>query len=97
MLACRDNRIEIVNYLLECNVNIDQKNNDGETAILIACQRGYTNIVKKLLGKGANRNEINNVIKIIWIFFDFKFNFIINFNRRDFNYQLLLGYQMMLK
>jgi tRNA wybutosine-synthesizing protein 5 len=43
-----------INALLDCGIQIDHKNYEGETNLLIACDKGNLNIVKALLDCGAN-------------------------------------------
>ena len=62
MLAARDNKEEVIDYLLTYQrIDINQRNLDGETALFIACQRGYKSIVNTLLKNGANLNQTNKV------------------------------------
>lgn len=42
---------------------VDCPSVDGGTALFIACQGGYVNIVKELLNAGANVNAFMKVIK----------------------------------
>jgi ankyrin repeat protein len=44
-----------VSYLLERDVDLDLRNNEGETALSIACKRGFTDLVRILLSRGAKR------------------------------------------
>jgi ankyrin repeat protein len=62
MLACRDRQRPVVSYLLSYDTtNLEVRNNDGETALSIACQRGYTEITRLLLERGARRDVLNQV------------------------------------
>jgi ankyrin repeat protein len=45
---------EIVSMLLENGANINHVNNDGESALILACKHGKKEIVSLLLGNGAN-------------------------------------------
>ena len=53
---------KIVQSLLNTgiNLNINEKDSNGDTPLHCACQRGYTEIVKLFLRAGANLNEKNN-------------------------------------
>jgi hypothetical protein len=47
----------VVCKLLESNINIDQCNNAGTSALFMACQNGYLSIVSKLLEYKADVNK----------------------------------------
>ena len=47
----------IVTYLLENGCNINEKDNDEYTSLLLASQGGHLEIVKYLLENGSNINE----------------------------------------
>jgi ankyrin repeat protein len=49
-----------VKELLKSGVNPNQVNNDGKTPLMIAVEKGYTNILKLLLEKGANAGLAND-------------------------------------
>lgn len=57
---------EIIKLLLEKGINVNCKDKDGNTPIIIACDKGwalemcYADTVKILLDKNANINEKNN-------------------------------------
>jgi ankyrin repeat protein len=62
MLACRDRQRAVVSYLLsKGTVDLETRNADGETALSIACQRGYTEIAHLLLENGACKDVVNQV------------------------------------
>jgi ankyrin repeat protein len=46
----------MVKLLLDHGADVDLRNNDGWTALMNACGRGYNDIVKLLLAKGADPN-----------------------------------------
>jgi len=48
---------EIVNYLIEIGINLDEHNKYGNTPLIIACEYGKENIVKCLIDHGANTNK----------------------------------------
>ncbi|EAY09175.1 hypothetical protein TVAG_363900 [Trichomonas vaginalis G3] len=54
VVASRLGEIDIVEYLLECNANIDATDSIGETALLTAATFGHSHIVCFLVTKGAN-------------------------------------------
>uniref|UniRef100_A0A1X7U206 Uncharacterized protein n=1 Tax=Amphimedon queenslandica TaxID=400682 RepID=A0A1X7U206_AMPQE len=46
---------EAVEFLLQLEtVNIDHTNEEGKTALMLACERGHEDIVHSLLSAGAN-------------------------------------------
>ena len=52
---------EAVEFLLQLEtVNIDHTNEAGKTALMLACERGYEDIVYSLLSAGANVNLQDN-------------------------------------
>uniref|UniRef100_A0A1X7T280 Uncharacterized protein n=1 Tax=Amphimedon queenslandica TaxID=400682 RepID=A0A1X7T280_AMPQE len=52
---------EAVKFLLQLKtVNIDHTNEEGKTALMLACERGYEDIVHSLLSAGANVNIKDN-------------------------------------
>uniref|UniRef100_A0A1X7TLV2 Uncharacterized protein n=1 Tax=Amphimedon queenslandica TaxID=400682 RepID=A0A1X7TLV2_AMPQE len=52
---------EAVEFLLELEtVNVDHTNEEGETALMLACERGHEDIVHSLLSAGANVNIQDN-------------------------------------
>lgn len=52
--AAQNGHLKMVQFLLERNVIVDAVEEDGATALWLACQEGYTEIVKLLLDAGAN-------------------------------------------
>ncbi|OUM65003.1 hypothetical protein PIROE2DRAFT_60299 [Piromyces sp. E2] len=55
--------IPIINYLIEdTDVDIDKENNEeGNTLLLLACQRGKKNLAKYLIDNGADVNKENKI------------------------------------
>lgn len=52
-VACQENRVEIVRYLLECTpASANIYTLDGISPLTIACNRGFTGVVELLLEKG---------------------------------------------
>jgi ankyrin repeat protein/serine/threonine protein kinase len=57
MIACHNRQPELVKRLLDGGADPNIQKDDGYTALMIACQNGYENIVKILLGhRGVNLN-----------------------------------------
>ena len=53
--------MDMVKYLLEHRANVNKKNNNDETSLIIACKQGHITIVKYLVENGADVNkEMNN-------------------------------------
>lgn len=48
--------IHIINKCIRCGMDINITNNNGETALMFACQRGYLEVVLILVAGGANIN-----------------------------------------
>ncbi|ORX49723.1 ankyrin [Piromyces finnis] len=63
LIATINNRVKIINLLLEMNVNIDETNRDGKTPLTIACIKGNENLVDLFLQHGANVNCKDNMEK----------------------------------
>lgn len=57
--AVEDGNKDEVLRLIELGININKKNELGETALMLACQRWDTSIVELLLNSGANINQSN--------------------------------------
>ena len=60
--ANKNSYTKIVHSILNTglNLNINEKDSNGDTPLHCACQRGYTEMVKLFLRAGANLNERNN-------------------------------------
>jgi ankyrin repeat protein len=58
--AAEDGDIDTINTLLEQGANIEAKDNNGLTALMLAAQEGYTDTINALLERGANINEHND-------------------------------------
>ncbi len=53
--ASASNSKDVIKYLLEeCHVDINQRNRSNETALYIACKRGYTDVIRILLENNAS-------------------------------------------
>ena len=55
--ACRDGDTERVRQLLDNGALVDEKNNNGSTALMLASASGHTEVVQLLHGKGAAVDE----------------------------------------
>jgi ankyrin repeat protein len=68
IVAARDNKIEIVRYLLSCKyIKIDKIDKNGKTALHHACERRLLEVVTLLLDKGADPtiNDAKNFTPIM--------------------------------
>lgn len=54
--ACRHGQIEMILFLLDIGVSIEDKARNGDTALMIACEENRIDIVKILVERGANVN-----------------------------------------
>lgn len=54
MLACYNNRLDIIDYLIKKGANIDVVDSDGYTPLMYACKEGNLQLVKFLVENGAN-------------------------------------------
>lgn len=54
MSACIRCHVEMVNILLDSKCDVDYKDDDGCNLLMIACFKGYSNIVMRLLHQGCN-------------------------------------------
>ena len=64
MLASSSNRSVIVEYLIKTNkFNINQINNDGKSALIMATSKNNIDVVKILLNNGANKEIRDNLGK----------------------------------
>ena len=58
---------EVVSYLLDPGAHIDDRDNRGRTALMIAAEGGHAEIANLLLARGANaslRDKAGNVPRI---------------------------------
>jgi ankyrin repeat protein len=60
MAAAINGYAEIVKLLAEYGAILDEKNNDGTTALIFASQNGNNEVVKVLLENGANPDLKDN-------------------------------------
>ncbi|XP_071144166.1 uncharacterized protein [Mytilus edulis] len=60
ILTCYDGFIDMVQWLLHNDVDVDQCRDDGVTGLTMASQEGHTDIVKFLLEKNPNVDVCNN-------------------------------------
>ncbi len=61
LLAAYYNREDIVDYLLEKGVDVDDKDGAGNTALIGCCFKGYTGVAKRLIRAGADVNATNTL------------------------------------
>jgi ankyrin repeat protein len=55
-IACQENKLSVVKYLLSKTANIEATFKSGFTSMYIAAQKGHLEIVKCLLENGARVN-----------------------------------------
>ena len=60
MRAAQEGHRDVVQYLLNQGVNVDQRNLHKMTALLLAAQRGHTALCELLLQHGANYHATND-------------------------------------
>ncbi len=61
ILACgRKSPTTVVKFLLEKSANVDRVTETGDSALMIACEKGNFELVKLLLEYGADRNLANH-------------------------------------
>ena len=53
-----EDRVKIVDYLLEAGANVQHKRENGETALHLACRAAGTDVATKLLQAGADVNAM---------------------------------------
>lgn len=63
MCAARNNRIEVVDFLIDTleDTRVDAVDIDGQTALFHAAMGGHVGIVKRLIELGANLDKRNKV------------------------------------
>ena len=54
MYACRNNNFPMVRILVKSGAKLNEKNDDGVTALMQACNGGDYNIVEYLIDNGAD-------------------------------------------
>jgi ankyrin repeat protein len=57
--SCIQNKFWEVQYLLDKNINVNQKDEDGHSSLSFASSFGYTNIIKLLVKKNADINSFS--------------------------------------
>ena len=67
LFACNNGYLDLVQSLIKKGINVNDSNNEGDTALIIASKNGYLNIVKELIDKGAyvrtsNKKGITSLI-----------------------------------
>src|SRR3990167_6081654 len=55
-----EENIARVMHLLDRGANVNQHDRDCRTALMVACENGYMDIVHLLLNRGANVNQQSN-------------------------------------
>lgn len=58
--AVAKEQVELVSDLISTEINVDEKNQDGDTALYLAVKWNNEEIVKRLINVGANVNAKNN-------------------------------------
>jgi len=76
ILAAYYNQAEIVEFLLQGGVEVDEKDASGNTALMGVCFKGYQEVARKLIEAGADVNTRNAMGGTCLIF-------AITFNRED--------------
>lgn len=61
ILAGYYNQQEVVRYLLDKGVAVDEKDSAGNTALMGACFKGYSEVAEILIDAGANLDERNGM------------------------------------
>jgi ankyrin repeat protein len=61
ILAGYYNHRDVVRFLLEKGVPVDEKDSSGNTALMGACFKGYAEIAEILINSGANVNARNGM------------------------------------
>lgn len=66
MCAARNNRVDVVNFLLDMleDVRVDAVDIDGQTALFHAAIGGHKSVVKRLIEVGASPDKRNKVINL---------------------------------
>jgi ankyrin repeat protein len=67
--AAKNGHADCVKVLLHAkDVDVDAKDKNGYTALIISAEKGFANIVTQLLAKGADVNEkTNGGVTALWI------------------------------
>jgi len=60
MRACQEGYLSIAQRLIQCNADINKRNIDGMTSLMLAAQRGHDDIVQDLINNGADVNMQTN-------------------------------------
>lgn len=60
MMATVNNNQGLVDYFIQHKADVNMKNSDGETALTIACWKGYSDLAEFLINSGADVTSANN-------------------------------------
>ncbi|XP_063397223.1 uncharacterized protein LOC134681515 [Mytilus trossulus] len=60
IFACNLGYTDMVEWILQTNIDVNQRRNDGTTGLSMACQKGHTTIVNMLLKKNPNVDLCNS-------------------------------------
>ena len=60
MMASQQGHLDVVQALLAKGADVNAKDNDGATALMLASQNGHLDVVQALLAKGADVNAKAN-------------------------------------
>ena len=60
-VACKNNNLPLVEYLLQNGFDINVRNSDNRTPLHVACNEGHLQIVQFLVEKGADINVKDNL------------------------------------
>lgn len=60
-IAAQDGDIKLVPKLVVAGVHIDEKNNEGKTALMRAVEYKHEDVIKELIKQGANVNLKNEL------------------------------------
>lgn len=63
MVACEKDAAECLRLLIEHGADLDVKNSDGKTALLIAAKKGRAECVSQLVAAGVKLNETDRIGK----------------------------------
>jgi len=59
-IAARAKNLRYINFLISAGANVNMRNSDGETPLVIACNLGFIEAVPPLIAAGAKVDESNS-------------------------------------
>jgi len=67
MLAASHGRSDMVELLLDAGADVNARDEEGSTALMCACEHGYTNIIQLLLSHPECDSTLADVVRLAFL------------------------------